>query len=266
MERRETDMVYSTYFTYDGVFSAQYGLQIAEFNGLVPQSVEENEAFSPTLSVLKAPSLRRFYHGGISYEDTPTCEISVVSEAVIQPWVRREILSWLVGRNEFKPLQFHSDNYKGFTYYCVFTNASIIYINGECHGFKLTANFDSPFARGEPTIVETTSGTHTVTIMNKSDIRDGYIYPTVQFQGASLSIINSTDSATRAFTFSDLENDETVIVDCETHIIKSNKSGEKYSKFTSKNWLQLRPGVNSLSITSAGNVRVTCPWYAMIGF
>lgn len=258
-------MVNSTYFTYDGVFSGRYGLQIAEFTGLTPESVEENEAFSPSLSILKVPSLLRFYHGGVEYDSAPTCEFSVVSETVIPPELRSAILTWLIGRKSFKALQFHNDDYEDFVYYCVFTGSSTIYVNGECHGFRLTASFDSPFARGIPTVATTTSGTHTITIDNKSDIRDGYTYPKVQFTG-NVSIINTTDSITRAFTFENIGSSETLTVDCETKVIMSSAGGEKLTNFTSKNWLRLRQGVNSLSVTSSGNVTITCPWYAMIGY
>lgn len=259
-------MVNSTYFTYDGVFSGRYGLQIAEFGGIVAEPLEENEAFSPSLSVLKVPSLLRFYHGGLEYDSAPTCEFTVVSESVIPPELRSDILSWLIGRKAFKPLKFHNDDWEDFVYYCVFTSSSTIYVNGECHGFRLTASFDSPFARGTPTVATTTSGTHTITIENKSDIRDGYTYPTVQFTGASCSIINTTDSNSRAFTFSGLSAGETLTVDCETHIITSTLGGEKLSNFTSKNWLRLKPGINSLSVTSSGSVTIACPWYVMIGY
>ena len=259
-------MINSTYFTYDDVFSGIYGLQIADFTGFTPESVEENDAFSPSLSVLKVPSLIRFYHGGLEYDSPPVCNFTVVSESVIPIELRSEILSWLIGRKSFKKLKFHNDDWEDFDYYCVFTSSSTIYVNGECHGFRLTGNFDSPFARGVPTTATTTSGTHTVTIRNKSDIRDGYTYPKVEFSGSSISIINTTDSATRAFAFSGLANNETLTVDCETKTITSNLGGEKLSNFTSKNWLRLRPGDNTLQITSAGNVTITCPWYAMIGY
>ena len=258
-------MVNSTYFTYDGVFSGRYGLQIADFTGWIPESVEENEAFSPSLSILKVPSLIRFYHGGLEYDAAPTCEFSVVSESVIPPELRSAILTWLIGRKSFKPLKFHNDDWEDFVYYCVFTASSTIYVNGECHGFRLTASFDSPFARGTPTVATTTSGTHTITIENKSDIRDEYTYPKVQFTG-NVSIINTTDSATRAFTFANIGASETLTVDCETKVITSSVGGEKLTNFTSKKWLRLKPGINSLSVTSSGNVTITCPWYVMIGY
>ena len=260
-------MINSTYFTYDGVFSGTYGLQMAEFTGFTPESVEENDAFSPSLSVLKVPSLIRFYHGGLEYDSPPTCNFTVVSETVIPIELRSEILSWLIGRKTFKPLKFHNDDWEDFDYYCVFTSSSTVYVNGECHGFRLTGSLDSPFARGVPTTVTSTgSGTRTVTIQNKSDIRDGYTYPTVQFTGGSISIINTTDDASRAFAFSGLTAGETVTVDCETKTITSTLGGEKLSKFTSKNWLRLRQGQNTLTVTCPGTVTITCPWYAMIGY
>ena len=258
-------MINSTYFTYDGVFSGEYGLQIADFTGFTPEPVEENDAFSPNLTVLKVPSLLRFYHGGLEYESPPVCDFAVVSETVIPIEMRAEILSWLIGRKQFKPLKFHNDDWEDFDYYCVFTSSSTIYVNGECHGFRLTGNFDSPFARGIPTTVSTTSGTHTISIENKSDIKDGYTYPTVQFTG-NVSIINTTDDPNRAFTFTGIGNSETMTVDCETRLITSSLGGEKLSNFTSKNWLRLRPGNNSLQVVSSGAVTITCPWYAMIGY
>lgn len=260
-------MINSTYFTYDGVFSGTYGLQIADFTGFVPESVEENDAFSPNLSVLKVPSLLRFYHGGLEYDAPPTCNFTVVSEAIIPIELRAEILSWLVGRKSFKPLKFHNDDWEDFDYYCVFTSSSTVYVNGECHGFKLTGNFDSPFARGVPTVITATSPTELeIEIENKSDILDGYTYPRVQFNGGSVNIINLTDDLTRAFSFSGLPPSEVVTVDCETNTIIGTLGGEKLSKFTSKNWLRLRQGVNRLKITCPGTVTITCPWYAMIGY
>lgn len=256
-------MITAIYFTYDGVFSGTYGLQIADFDS---NNVGENEAFSPSLSILKVPSLVRAYHGGIEYSSPPTFEFSVISQTTIPPELRSSILSWLVGRKEFKPLQFHSDAWEGFVYYCVFTGSSTIYVNGECHGFRLTASFDSPFARGENTLVSTTSGTHTVTIENKSDLKDVYTYPVVEFTGSSVDIVNLTDDSNRHFTFSGLGASETVRVDNETKLITSSLSGEKLSKFTSKNWLRLLKGNNQLRITSTGTVTVTCPYYAMIGY
>ena len=181
-------------------------------------------------------------------------------------FIRREILSWLVGRKEFKKLQIHQIDLESYYYNCVFTDAEIVYINGRCHGFRLTANFDSPYAYGTPTKITVGAGTHTVRIENKSDIKDNYIYPIVQFTGGSVDIVNTTDDSQRHFSFSGLVTTEVITVDNEVKFISSNIGGEKLSKFTSKNWLRLRPGYNTLNIVSTGTVTITCPHYVMIGY
>lgn len=256
-------MITATQFIYDGVHSGVYGLLIADFND---SNIGENSAFSPSFSALKVPQIRRFFHGGVSYDAPQTFEFSIISKEIITAGQRSEILSWLIGRNSFKKFQFDHEDWDIFTYYCVFTNASTIYVNGECHGFRLTATFDSPYARGAATSVSTVAGTHTIKINNKSDIKDEYTYPVVEFTGESISIVNKTDDSNRAFVFEGLQSGETVTVDNETKIIKSSMSGEKLSNFKSKKWLRLKPGINELVVVSKGNVKITCPWYATIGY
>lgn len=256
-------MFNATYFCYDGKWSDTYGLQIADVDD---SAIRETDALSPVLSLQKSPGSLRFFHGGIEYDAAPTCEFSVMSEREIPGDMRSDILSWLVGRKQFKPMQFEGGDNDEFIYYCVFTSAKIIWINGRCHGFRLTAQFDSPFARGKSTTITVGSGTHDVQIRNKSDIADGYTYPIVKFTGGSIDIVNKTDDLQRHFIFSGLEATEAITVDNEIRHISGTFGGEKLSAFTSKNWLRLRPGVNNLTIVSSGTVTISCPYYAIIGY
>lgn len=257
-------MTSAIYFTYDGIPSERYGLLIADFDS---SNTEENEAFSPSLTALKVPCLSRFFHGGVNFDSAPTFEFSLVSQRMLTTRNRSEILSWLVGRNRFLPLQFRFADLEYFTYYCVFTASSTIYVNGECHGFRVTATFDSPYARGIPTTVNVPTGTHTVVINNKSDIRDGYTYPKVETMAYTFDIVNTTDNANRHFAFSGLPSGENILIDNETKIITfSDPSINPLSYFTSKNWLRLRPGNNTLTITTNASMTIICPWYAMIGY
>lgn len=256
-------MFNATYFRYDGQWSGTYGLCIADFDD---NAVRETEAFSPTLSLQKVPGSLRFFHSGIEYDSAPACEFSVISEQEIPGITRSKIMSWLIGRKEFKPLSFDSDDNVGFTFYCVFTSVKNIWINGACHGFRLTAQFDSQFARGKPTTVSVAAGTHQVTLRNNSDLADKYTYPIVEFTGESLDIVNLTDDTDRHFTFSGLNGVEVITVDNETKLITSTIGGQKLGNFTSKKWLRLRPGNNVLQITTTGQVNITCPYYAMIGY
>lgn len=265
-------MFSATHFTYDGVFSGIYGLVIADFD---ENSVIETTAFSPVLNLTKPASLNRAFHNGVSYEEMPTYQFSIISQTEIPDIIRREIMSWLIGRKEFKKLQIHQPDLEAYYYNCVFTLADIIYVNGRCHGFRITANFDSPYARGQATTVSVgEAGQHTVTIFNNSDIIDDYVYPIVEFTGGGVQIINNTDDSLRVFKFDGLAETEVVTVDNEIRYISSTIAGEKLSNFKTKNWLRLRPGRNQLSITCTGSkitnkdyiVKITCPCYTMIGF
>lgn len=256
-------MFSAPYFTYDGVFSGTYGLVIADFNA---ESVVETSVFSPVFRTTKPANLNRFIHSGIQYDTTPQFQFSIISETEIPDIVRREILSWLVGRNEFKRLEIHQTDLERYHYNCVFADASIIFVHGRCHGFRVTAVFDSPFAYGEPTVVSIQeAGEHTITIKNTSDLRDAYVYPKVTFAGSGITIINNTDDETREFNFQDLDGDEQIVVDNEVKYISSNKEKTRLKNFNKK-WLRLRKGNNELTIISQGAVTIECPCYVMIGF
>lgn len=256
-------MFNATYFQYDGIASSLYDLQIVDFD---EESVKETDAFSPTLSLQKAPGAVRFFCGGIEYDSAPTCEFSVVSSQELTPDIRRSVFSWLIGRNKFKPLSFIGGDNEEFTYYCIFNSAKTIWVNGRCHGIRLTAQFDSPYARGIPSVISVSAGNHSVQITNNSDIVDGYVYPMVTFTGGSVDIVNTTDDSQRHFTFSGLVGSETITVDNENRYIESSIGGEKLSNFTSKNWLRLRQGTNNLTIVASGEVTISCPTYVMIGY
>lgn len=255
-------MFNATYFKYDGILSARYGLRIADFDD---SNVRETEAFSPSLSLLKAPGQIRFFYGKIEYDSAPTCEFSVITEEALPGAARSVIISWLIGRNEFKPLQFIDGDNMDFVYYCIFTDVKTIWVNGQCHGFRLTAQFDSPFARGPETKIDVDAGTHTVSIENSSDV-DGYVYPLVTFTGGGVDIVNMTDDPSRHFTFEGVDPSETVTVDNEVRHISGESGGAKLDCFTGKNWLRLRRGQNTLKIVAQGKVTISCPYYAMVGY
>ena len=256
-------MFSATYFRYDGRWSGEFGLQIVDFDS---NDVVESEVCTLTPTFQKASGSIRFLHGGIDCDSPPSCEFSVISEIEINAEMRSDILAWLVGRKQFKQLQFEGSDSDDFVYYCIFTSVKTIWVNGRCHGFRLTAQFDSLYARGNPTQVTVESGTHEIQLFNKSVINDSYTYPTVQFAGQSVDIVNKTDDTSRHFTFSGLSSGEIITVDNEARYIASNKSGEKLGKFTSKKWLRLVSGNNNLTIVSSGSVTITCPYYVMIGY
>ena len=140
-------MLNATTFTYDGVFSGRYGMVIAEIDA---ENIQHTRPFEGIVRAVKTPKQKRFNYVGIEYEDMPRFQFHLMCEDPIPDLLRREMLSWLVGRNGFRKLQIHQPDYDNYTYNCIFEETQIIFVNGQCHGFILTATFDSQYCCGRP--------------------------------------------------------------------------------------------------------------------
>lgn len=263
-------MFNAIYFVYDGVYSGDYDLKIATIDG---DNIETTSVFSPTLTLAKGAKSKRFFYSGIDYEDSPQYQFSILSDKPISAARRREVLSWLVGRHEFKKLYVHQPEYDDIYFNCIFNVVDLIYVNGNCHGFQLTAKFDSIYCYGKPTVctvnLGSTETSATVSILNKSDVLDDYVYPKVEIAGitggtGNISIKNETDGA-RTTKYNAVQSTEKVVIDNELKIIDSNLGGNKLGNFN-LNWLRLKKGENQLKITGKGTVTITCPQYIMLGF
>lgn len=262
-------MITAKYFVFNGHSLDTLNMQIATFN---TENIEENAMYQSTPAIEQAPNAIRIYGNGAVLEAPPTIELSIVRDAElgeILPYERAQIAKWLLGTRMVQPIKFFQGDQTDITYYGFFTNLSTIFVNGYCRGFKLTFQCDSYYARGIPTVVNVTNNTgsqHTYTVtINNNSVIDGYVYPTVTFYGPGVSIINTTDSATRAFTFTELSVNERIIVDNETKIITSELGYSRLANFTTKNWLRLRNGYNTLSVTCYNDVTISCPFYMLIG-
>lgn len=269
-------MFYAKEFSYAGRPSTKYNLLIAEIDG---SNVVETDSCSFELNAVKASASHKFIHAGINVGEAPTCEISLIRQEPIPASLRGEILSWLLGKPQFEKLTFKKSDNSTFTFYCVFTHASNIYVNGYCRGFRLTMTMDSIYARGTPTEIkiknpaELTSvqdKTHTVRLLNNSQIIDGYTYPFVEFSGAGITIVNETDDSSRAFTVTPMDVSAVTKIDNEAMTIKSTSSNSTTPMYGfGRRWLRLKNGYNNLKITletPGAEARIVCPHYALIGF
>lgn len=258
-------MFNAIYFTYDGVYSGDYGLYIASIDG---EYVQTTSVYAPTLNIAKGIKSKKFFYSGIDYEDAPEYQFSLMSQTEIPDIARRDILSWLVGRKGFKRLYMHQKEYFGIYYNCIFTTVDIIYVGGKCHGFTLTAKFDSPYCYGEPTQKKITLAkgvSQTIAFHNESDVLDDYVYPTLTFS-KDISIVNQSDGS-RVTSYSGVETDkgEIITIDNELKIVDSTVGGDKLSNFN-LNWLRFKKGINKLVISGEGEVTISCPKYILLGF
>lgn len=280
-------MFSAAYFTYNGIFSGQYGLRIASFED---SSMQDTAQVTPTINTVKPAKSNKFYLTGVSYDKAPTFDFMIISELPIDIYGRREILTWLEGANSFKELIIHQPEFEDIVYHCIFTVTSIKYHKGNCIGFSVSATFSSPYQESThiKKVIKSDGIEQYVTIINNSDIQEQYVYPTVKFTaygnlsgGEQIIIQNITDDAggTRKFFFKNLlkENDEngvSVEVDNELKKITSEEDLSLLQNFcyseedtvSKKNWLRLRKGENVLLVTINGTVEIDCPQYMKIGF
>jgi len=261
-------MFNATDFTYDGVHSSAYNLLIASFD---ESNVTNTSVFAPNVKTFRMPRKHKFYFAGVEYPEPPEFDFSIITEDVLPDVLRREILTWLTGRNGFKKLEIHQPELEDYYYRCIFTAVDMIYVNGMCHGFHLTTQFDSPFCYGRPRKLKVSDNGEgkSVRLINDSDIPDGYVYPIVTaysgFEPTDFEILNKTDSLYRVFKYSGLELNSWLEIDNELQTVKGREPGHFLSNFN-KNWLKLRKGVNELVVKINGRMTIECPTYVLIGF
>lgn len=258
----------ASYFTYDGIYSGEFGLQLADFNA---DSVTDTQIYDPTIITSKSSRSKVFIFHGATYDSLPQCEMCMLTEAPIHDINRRAILSWLTGVEGFKQLIIHQPDLERYEYKCIFSNIRSVYVNGRCHGFRVTANFNSPYQTAKNNIITINSsdgGTQTIVMNNESDMTDDYIYPTIVAtisNGGSIRIINKTDDPERVFLLSGLLANETVTIDNNYRKIVSSTGSTRLGNF-SKRWFRLLPGKNDVEITVNGMITISYPTLAMVGF
>jgi phage-related protein len=168
---------------------------------------------------------------------------------------KMEIAQWLY-KSEYK--EFKSDDYPDNIFYIIATNkADFMTSNLEDGYFTVEFRMNSPFAytdTGEIVYDLTTNPTTTDIVVNCLANVSEYHYPIIQVAlkttSTGFSISNITD-ASRLFTFAGLDLLETVYVDNDKKFINSSTSNVRYNEFTSKNWLRLKYGNNTLRVTGS---------------
>lgn len=200
---------------------------------------------------------RPYYYGRSTYTNLEF-DITIGSGDPISAIDRAYVEKWLIGRMGYLPLQIVQSDMTIITFYVIFDKAVNKYIGNIGRGITLHAYCRDPWA-WEPEIelinnYTAVVATDTINIMNNSDDSD-YLKPRViaYFNGTGgyLSIINETD-AYREFRFDGLDAYEQLTVDNSKEIISSDTGLLRMPCFTSKKFLRLLPGMNTLTLE--GNI------------
>lgn len=276
-------MLRATYFTYDGVYSGDYGLKIATLNS---EPLNETTYIEPSIVTSIPAKAKKFFYQDIKYEAPPTYEFSILRDEPMPDVMQREILTWLDARRGFKELIIHQPEFADYTYKCIFTVVSIIYHMGQCVGFNLRAMFDSIYHYGKATTTKKIYGdgtVKTIEVYNNSDVIDEYVYPLVVFKtenyfdngevdedgnklnNCNILIYNDSDDEDREFKFNGVALKSEISINNELKIITCENDAGLLSKFNKK-WLRLKKGKNILRVQFSGELEIICPLYVKIRF
>ena len=257
-------------FSYDGLSSTDYGIQILDFDGVGKFS---NNILATTLTANKpAPSIR-FFKSGSNVDTPPQFKLSVVSQTALNDSNRRAILRWLYNRSDFKQFRVSQSDLANYYYMCIFTNVDAIYINGKCYGFELTGQLNSPYQYGESTLQTGTTGNNrmaTINVINNSDIPDGYVYPKIIINKPATNSITTVAVGTMSFDFTAAA--EILTVDCELKSINSNIRTYPMTSYSGA-WLKIYCNQNAhketevpIAAVEGTKVTIECPTYVLVGY
>lgn len=244
---------YSINFIYNSIPSTKYDLHIYGFDTGVTEGVG---GAGIELFTQRVNRKAKVYTLGRTQSPVLKFPVTFGSTENIPADIRSAIGKWLFGQSAYHKLQFLQDDLQSIWYNCYFTEYTPTYIGNLNFAFTATAVCDSPFAWSGPKKTVWTAKNYSAETkniyINSADV--DYLYPTIAFtlsgEGTSISIINTTDSATRTFAFTGLTPSHTITVDNDRQTITSTDSLELYplSKFN-KNWLRFVPGKNVLTLT-----------------
>jgi phage-related protein len=236
----------SLYFTYNGIKSTDMGVtQISLSNGLF----EEEFVAPKNIIEEKIRGRDTPYFFGVE-RDPLSFSMGIYFDNGMDDDSKRKVKRWL-DQDTYLPLIFSSNLSR--IYYAMVVNDSKEIHNGLEEGYlQLQMRCDSPYAYS-PTYYSkiyefngNASGTEII-IENNGDVE---CKPTIYIEkigNGNVDIINQSNAG-QTFSFTDLNDQEIVFVDCENEVIITDLIGQyRYDSFNDE-YLTLVRGVNTLKI------------------
>lgn len=247
---------YSTSFTYDGIPSEQFNLEIA--------SIESGESSNPgsgDVEIIESYVRRRHkpYFYGITYSNRMEFGISFFSPDEISAVDISYIQDWLIAKPSYRDFAVMQPDMSWVYMRAIFTSPRIIRIGNIIYGLSAACQLDSQFGYTYP---RTQTFNYTGPIVSGSFVfynnshYQGYLYPspmtitTGSSTGGGITIVNHTDNA-RVFSFTDLSPLETITINNDLGIVTSSLGKHRLANFN-KNFFRYVPGLNNISVSGSG--------------
>ena len=243
----------NTEFSYDGRECSEFGLYVVRLNKSfpsIPYTSNKNILEEHPKKAI-TPFFFGVQHQPLSFEVTLAC----IDEDEFDTDKLYEIGRWLF-QDKYKP--FISADNEGKIFYCMPINKVDFYTADLRNGY-ITVQFRCRDAFGWTTEQETTydlsgnvgSTPTSIEINNVSNVGVEYYYPEIEFELQStetgVSIKNNSDDG-RTMSFSGLDLEETVTIDCGKKTIVSSSDVYRFDDWN-KVWFRLVQGYNYIDVT-----------------
>lgn len=164
---------------------------------------------------------------------------------------QQKIVDWLV-RDEF--CEFISYDSPNLIYYLKATKVKREFNYQKKGMLNITYQpyYHSPIQKN----VSILKGSGNLNIFNQEKRRE-FIYPVIEISNATgvISIKNNSIKDSQSFEIKDLEQDDKVRIDCSMYVIEGNNKKDYFSMLN-REWLKIKKGENTLSITGNGTVKI----------
>lgn len=243
---------YAANFVYDGIPASEFGLRISSLS-------EQENSVGASVELMTQSVYRRSkeYLLGVKQAPVLNIPITITVENELTATQASTISKWLFGQSTYKKLQIVQPDMEYVYFNCIFTNPSLIQIGNITRGFSATAVCDSPFAWEFPKATSYNFRDYLVMeniLFNNTSDSSDYLYPILLVRanmfGGYLRITNNSDNE-RAFYISNLQPNETVIIDNDLQYASGIETGINHLQdmaYSGYKWFRYIPGANNLSI------------------
>lgn len=238
-------MRHETHFNFDGEWSYDKGIIKASVNGGL---FEDQVIASKSIKEEKIEGRKRPYFYGVE-RDTLTFPLPIYFDENLSSEKIREILRWL-DKDTYRPFYMIDSPWR--VVYAMINESVDSIHNGIKSGYmELQMKTDSPhiltpFTLSEFYSFQENTNGRFIEFENSGDFNCKPIVHIVKRGDGDIKIQNFSNG-TGDFTFTQLDDQERIVVDCENKEIETDASVYRYENF-SKNYLLFSRGINRLKV------------------
>lgn len=169
-----------------------------------------------------------------------------------------EVATWLTGHKNYLYLDIEQEDLRFVRYKAMITGLTVVAYGQIPWALHATVTCDSPYAYMYPEEYTLASGGGTLKIFNRSSLNDYYMpILTIGQSGGDFAITNVSDDD-RVFQFTGLPAGTGLItVNNENCLIECANGLNLYPYFNNR-FLRLKRGMNELSVSGNGTLKIIC--------